>query len=152
MIEVAIASIEAIFDWRGYQRRLEAMKNRQEAKAKSAKNAVRKSRAQLKKELLERERENKQRAEERARILKEMEEKEAELERIAEEAQRRKEARHTAPMHRDVHDENLIGLDHFLDKDIIKEASATKEDTARDNKDQPKSRTTAKIINFSDYK
>lgn len=152
MIEVAIASIEAIFDWRGYQRRLEAMKNRQEAKAKSAKNAVRKSRAQLKKELLERERENKQRAEERARILKEMEEKEAELERIAEEAQRRKEARHTAPMHRDVHDENLIGLDHFLDKDIIKEASATKEDTARDNKDQPKGRTTAKIINFSDYK
>lgn len=153
MIEVAIASIEEIFDWRAYQRRLEAMKNRQEEKAKKAKNTAHKSRAQLKEELLERERENKQRAEERARMLKEMEEKEAELERIAEEASRRKEAKYTVPMHIDTQDENLIGLDHFLYKDTVNEVSISEEDNQeKDTQNSPKKPTKAKIINFSDYK
>ena len=152
MIEVAIASIEEIFDWRAYQRRLEAMKNRQEEKAKKAKNTVHKSRAQVKEELLERERENKQRAEEQARMLKEMEEKEAELERIAEEARKRKEARYTVPMHIDLQDENLIGLDHFLDKDAVDEISASEENEIEDINNLPKKQTKAKIINFSDYK
>lgn len=156
MIEVAIAAIEAIFDWKGYQRRMEAMKNRQEEKARNAKNAVHKSRAQLKEELLERERENKQRAEEHARMLKEMEEREAKLERIAEEARKRKEARHAAtiPMYKDVHDENLIGLDHFLDSEALKEAGAAEENKTidSDNVTKNNAKAKAKIINFSDYK
>lgn len=152
MIEVAIAAIEAIFDWRGYQRRLEAMKSRQEEKARSEKNAVHKSRAQLKEELLERERENKQRAEEHARMLKEMEEREAELERIAEEAMKRKKARHgdAIPMYKDMHDENLIGLDHFLDIETSEETGAVEESEVIDEKHNTRSK--AKVINFSDYK
>ncbi len=153
MIEVAIAAIEAIFDWRGYQRRQEAIKNRQEKKARSEKNTVHKSRAQLKEELLKRERENKQRAEEHARMLKEMEEREAELERIAEEAMKRKESGHgiTIPMYKDIHDENLIGLDHFLN---LEETSEVEENKVIDDKDSEKHSTKegAKVINFSDYK
>lgn len=122
MIEVAIASINEIFDWRGYQRRLMLMKNMQEEQARKAKNAAHKSRSQVKEELLERERENKQRAKEQARIFKEMAEKETELERIADEASKRE-----------------------------KEEDA-KVDEVMDNKDTPKSKTKAKILNFSDYK
>jgi len=118
MIEVAIASIEEIFDWEAYQRHIASIKNRRAGRDKKTERPVRKSRAQLKEELRERERENKLRAEERARKMKEMEEREAELERIAEEARKRKAARRAVPLKTDTHDENLEGLDHFLNTDI----------------------------------
>ena len=91
MIEVAIASVEEVFDWEAYQRWCRSEKARREERAKKAKDGTaKKSRAQIREELLERERENKQRATERARQIQEMEKKEAELEKIAEEARKRK--------------------------------------------------------------
>ncbi len=63
MIEVAIASVEEVFDWEAYQRWCRSEKARREEKAKKAKDGTaKKSRAQIREELLERERENKQRA------------------------------------------------------------------------------------------
>ncbi len=67
MIEVAIASVEEVFDWEAYQRWCRSEKARREEKAKAG--SVKKSRAQIREELLERERENKQRATERARQI-----------------------------------------------------------------------------------
>lgn len=164
MIEVAIASVEEVFDWEAYQRWCRAEKARQEEKARKASySTVKKTRAQIREELLERERENKQRAAERARQIQEMEKKEAELEKIAEEARKRKEARKAVTLQADVHDEALAGLDHFLDlsgeegtasqktgeegniKSIVTQGrSAGKESTVK--------KGSAKVINISDYK
>lgn len=145
MIEVAIASIEEIFDWRDYQRRCRILKERMEERAKKkAAGGPKKSRAEIKEELRARERENKLRATEHMRQLKEMEEKEAELERIAEEARKRKEARRAIPLQADDKDDSLAGLDHYFDRDVKKDG-ITKEagGTRKENE--------VKIINFSDY-
>lgn len=172
MIEVAIASIEEIFDWEAYQRWIRSEKARKEEKARKAKSgAVKKSRAQIKEELLRRERENKQRATERARRIREIEEKEAELERIAEEARKRKEARKAVTLKTDLKDENLASLDHFLnlsaatdakDKDmeetkrennITEETKPESINTAKEGKKNNTARKGgAKVINLSDYK
>lgn len=145
MIEVAIASIEEIFDWKDYQRRLRILKERMEERArKKAAGVPKKSRAEIKEELRARERENKLRATEYMRQLKEMEEKEAELERIAEEARKRKEARKAIPLQTDYKDDNLVGLDHYFDRDVKKDAAAKEANgTKKENE--------VKIINFSDY-
>lgn len=145
MIEVAIASIEEIFDWKDYQRRLRILKERMEERArKKAAGVPKKSRAEIKEELRARERENKLRATEYMRQLKEMEEKEAELERIAEEARKRKEARKAIPLQTDYKDDNLAGLDHYFDRDVKKDAAAKEANgTKKENE--------VKIINFSDY-
>lgn len=145
MIEVAIASIEEIFDWRDYQRRLRILKERMEERArKKAAGVPKKSRAEIKEELRARERENKLRATEYMRQLKEMEEKEAELERIAEEARKRKEARKAIPLQTDYKDDNLAGLDHYFDRDVKKDVPDKEVNgTKKDNE--------VKIINFSDY-
>lgn len=169
MIEVAIASIEEIFDWEAYQRWLRTEKARQEEKARRAKSGVsKKSRAQIKEELLKRELENKQRATERARQIREMEEKEAELERIAEEARKRKEARKAVTLKTDLKDESLAKLDHFLDlsaatdgqeMEKIQNGQRTEEtktagvSTAKEDKKNNTARKSgAKVINLSDYK
>lgn len=160
MIEVAIASIEEIFDWRSYQVHLISVKERQQAeKAKKGKpggqgrempgKPPKKTRAQIREELLERERENKKRADERARMLKEMEEKEAELERVAEEARKRKEARHAVTINTDVPDEALTGLDHYLDN---RDKENKLQDTRDGKKNAARKDKGAKVINLSDYK
>jgi len=169
MIEVAIASVEEVFDWEAYQRWCRSEKARREERAKKAKDGTaKKSRAQIREELLERERENKQRATERARQIQEMEKKEAELEKIAEEARKRKEARKAVTLQTDVQDEALTGLDHFLDlsgepgtasqktqeDDNIK--SIKIKDINKNGRSMEKEGTVkkggAKVINFSDYK
>lgn len=169
MIEVAIASVEEVFDWEAYQRWCRSEKARREEKAKKEKyGAARKSRAQIREELLERERENKQRATERARQIQEMEKKEAELERIAEEARKRKEARKAVTLQTDVQDETLTGLDHFLNLSG-ETATASQKTQEEDNIKSIKTKNIntngrsmgkegavkkggAKVINLSDYK
>ncbi len=155
MIEVAIASIEEVFDWEAYQRWCRMKKAKQEEKANNPGASVKKSRAQIKEELLERERENKKRASERARRIREMEEKEAELERIAEEARKRKEARKMVAL-QDTHEETLTGLDHFLDlPDNDAEAEGQrKEAVIKDvsTREERRKKGGAKVINLSDYK
>lgn len=153
MIEVAIASVEEVFDWEAYQRWCRSERARREKKAKKAKyGTARKSRAQIREELLERERENKQRATERARQIQEMEKKEAELEKIAEEARKRKEARKAVTLQTDVQDEALTGLDHFLD--LSSEAGTASQKTQEDDniKKGTVKKGGAKVINLSDYK
>ncbi len=155
MIEVAIASIEEVFDWEAYQRWCRTKKARQEEKANNP--SVKKSRAQIKEELLKRERENKQRASERARKMREMEEKEAELERIAEEARKRKEARKMVALQTDAQEETLTGLDHFLDlpdtgeAEVQRKEAVIKEVSTREER-RKKGETKGKVINLSDYK
>lgn len=119
MIEVAIASVEEVFDWREYQKRCIAakksmaklQKNKQETSGK------RKSRAEAAEEIKRREEENAKRANDRARRLMEQKKKEEELEKLASEAARRKSKRQ-ATMVQSVEDENesaLEGLDHYFD-------------------------------------
>jgi len=163
MIEVAIASVEEVFDWEAYQRRCRSERARKAEKAKEG--SAKKSRAQIREELLERERENKQRATDRARQIREMEEKEAELERIAEEARKRKEARKAVTIQADVQDETLEGLDHFLDLSGVTGTDSQKAqeeiDIKRINssgrrgegeKEKTVKKGRAKVINLSDYK
>ena len=120
MIEVAIASVEEIFDWREYQRRCIAAekskakfeKNKQEAAGKK------KTRSELAEEIRRREEENAKRANERARRMMEQERREAELEKVASEAAKRKSRREA--MQRAQEEESdedaLSGLDHYFDK------------------------------------
>ncbi|MBO5484251.1 MAG: DUF1385 domain-containing protein [Lachnospiraceae bacterium] len=136
MIEVAIASVEAVFDWKEYQRRSLIQAKRQEEKKKkkvladrsektdSSGRKVKKSRAQLKKELAEREQEYRNRAKERARMLKEQEEREAALERKYKDIEKRNAARlaaakenNPAPKIEIDIDDELEGLDHYFDSE-----------------------------------
>lgn len=119
MVEVAIASVEEVFDWKEYQRRCIAEEKRQAERKKkmTTDGKKKKSRAQAAEELRQREREYAKRANERARRLKEQEQREAELERIADEATRRKAKRQAMLQNKleDDTDDGLEGLDHFFD-------------------------------------
>lgn len=123
MIEVAIASVEEVFDWREYQRRCIAAqksrakleKNRQDASGK------RKSRAEMAQEIKRREEENAKRANERARRIMEQERKEAELEKVASEAAKRKSRREAMQQNQpDIDEDALSGLDHYFDDNKAK--------------------------------
>lgn len=117
MIEVAIASVEAVFDWREYQRRcIAAKKSRAKLqKNRQAESGRRKSRAELAEEIRRREEENAKRANDRARRIMEQERKEAELEKIADEAAKRKSRREAMLQSQvDDEDDNLDGLDHYF--------------------------------------
>lgn len=117
MIEVAIASVEEVFDWKEYQRRCIAakksmaklQKNKQEASGR------RKSRAELAEEIKRREEENAKRANDRARRIMEQERKEAELEKIADEAAKRKSKREAMMQNLDDEEDSLEGLNHYFD-------------------------------------
>lgn len=117
MIEVAIASVEAVFDWKEYQRRcIAAEKSRAKLqKNRSEKAGRRKSRAEVAEEIKRREAENAKRANERARRLMEQERKEAELEKIADEAERRKSKREAMQQNEPEDEDTLAGLDHYFD-------------------------------------
>jgi len=119
MIEVAIVSIEEVFDWREYQRRcIAATKSRMKlGKSRQEASGRKKSRAELAEEIRRREEEHARRANERARLAVEQERREAEIEKIVDEAEKRKaeqEAMRQAKANsgRD----SLSGLDHYFDE------------------------------------
>lgn len=127
MIEVAIASVEAVFDWKAYQSRVIAMeKSRERKRQKSGKTEKdiskekdnRKSRAQMAEELRKREEENAKRANERARQIKERERHEAEVIRKADEAAKRHAQRESLNQVVDeMEEDELDHLDHFFDEE-----------------------------------
>ncbi len=123
MIEVAISSVEAVFDWREYQRRCLVLQSKQKEREKKYNGSKpKKSRAEIKEEIRIRERENKLRATEREFKIREMEQKEEELEKLVDDANKRKEERRRKSMQlfkEDAEDEALAGLDHYFDKDSI---------------------------------
>ncbi len=114
MIEVAIASVEAVFDWRTYQRNMQTAASKEQINRSSEKGKSKKSRAQIREELKQREEENKLRASERARYIQELVEKEKELEKIADEADKRKAMR-SLNIEKQEDDEVLAGLDYYFD-------------------------------------
>lgn len=118
MIEVAIASVEEVFDWREYQKRCIAAK-KSKAKLQKEDSHRRKTRAELAEEIRLREEENARRANERARRIMEQERKEAELEKIAEDAQKRKRRREELlqEMDEEPEEDNLAKLDHYFDSE-----------------------------------
>lgn len=117
MIEVAIASVEEVFDWKEYQRRCIAAKKSREKLQKNR----RKTRAELAEEIRLREEENARRAHERARRIMEHERKEAELEKLADDAEKRKLRREKMLREQEQEDSeetaNLSNLDHYFDRD-----------------------------------
>lgn len=122
MIEVAIASVEEVFDWREYQKRCIAAK-KSKAKLQKEDSHRRKTRAELAEEIRLREEENARRANERARRIMEQERKEAELEKIAEDAQKRKRRREEMlqEMEEELEEDNLAKLDHYFDSEKRKD-------------------------------
>ena len=119
MIEVAIVSIEEVFDWKEYQRRcINEKKYRDNKSAGSSRGKSKKSRAEIKEELRLREQENKKRATQRAMRIKEQEAREAELEKVVSEAAKRKAARNAVNNYDDrENDDILSSLDHYFDED-----------------------------------
>ncbi len=138
MIEVAIASVEAVFDWEEYQRRCKAQekrkakrkaKEKQEAQQgdgqkKASSGKTKKSRAQIKKELQEREQAYHNRVKEREEREKAQAEREAELKQKYKEIEERKAARIAAikgtapaPKVELEEDDDLQSLDRFFDED-----------------------------------
>ena len=112
MIEVAIASIEGVFDWKKYQKECKE-KELQLKRKKKKTTAPKKSRAEIKEELIEREKKNKLRAAEFERRYKEEERQAKELEEIADAAIRRKMNRTDL-----AEDNTLAGLDHYLNSNM----------------------------------
>lgn len=121
MIEVAIASVEEVFDWREYQRRCIAAKKSRDklTKNKGEESRKRKTRAELAEEIRRREEENARRANERARRIMEQERKEAELEKIADDAKKRKQRRQEMLIEQaDEQEEDVLAnLDHYFDRE-----------------------------------
>lgn len=123
MIEVAIASVEEVFDWKEYQRRCIAAKK---SRAKLEKNrqvsskGKRKTRAELAEEIRLREEENARRANDRARRIMEQERREAELEKLADEAAKRKSKREEMMQKiesNDDEEDGLASLDRYFDEE-----------------------------------
>lgn len=119
MIEVAIASVDAVFDWKEYQRRCKSKAKFEKEKNKQESSGKRKTRAELAEEIKRREEENAKRANERARQLMEQERRAAELEKVANEAAKRKSRREAMQRAQDEEGEedSLSGLDHYFDRE-----------------------------------
>lgn len=120
MIEVAIASVDEIFDWREYQRRCIAAKKSRSKLQRNRKedSRRRKTRAELAEEIRMREEENTRRAQERARRIMEHERKEAEIEKMADDAEKRRLRREEmlrAQENEPGDTDNLAKLDHYFD-------------------------------------
>lgn len=120
MIEVAIASVEEIFDWREYQRRcIGARKGMAKLeRAHQERGSKKKSRAEMAEELRNREEANARRANERAKKLMEQERKEVELEKIADEAARKMEREKKLQKQQEENTDkefNLDNLNHYFD-------------------------------------
>ncbi|MCH5267813.1 MAG: DUF1385 domain-containing protein [Lachnospiraceae bacterium] len=140
MIEVAIASVEAVFDWKEYQGRLAAMKKSEKRKKVAeemmktgmtapipkvdAKNEKKKTRAEIAEEIKKREQDNEKRADELKQRIKERAKFEERLARRivgASERNARREAERKAkrsPMEKaqvEMAEDELESLDRFLD-------------------------------------
>ena len=117
MIEVAIASVEEVFDWKEYQRRCIAAKKSRAKIEKSKQDTVgkKKTRAEIAEEIRLREEENARRANDRVRRIMEQERKEAELEKLADEAAKRKSKREAMMQKVEEEEDSLTGLDHYFD-------------------------------------
>ena len=116
MIEVAIASVEEVFDWREYQRRcIAAVKSRAKLKEMHSTDKKRKSRAEIAEEIKRREAERAQRANERAKYIMERERREAELEKLAQDAKEKRSSRREEMLKEQENDDTLDHLDHFFD-------------------------------------
>lgn len=117
MIEVAIASVEEVFDWKEYQRRcIAAKKSRAKIEKGRQDGGKKKTRAEIAEEIRRREEENARRANDRARRIMEQERKEAELEKLADEAAKRKSKREAMMQKVEEEEDSLSGLDHFFDE------------------------------------
>lgn len=133
MIEVAIASVEAVFDWREYQSRLAAV--RKSAKRKKvakemmeagmtapipkvdAKTKKKMTRSEMAKELQKREEEHKQRVHQRDLQLAESTRREKEMQRMMDEVSKRKAEREAlAKAKEEEQEDELQGLDRFFDE------------------------------------
>ena len=133
MIEVAIASVEAVFDWREYQSRLVAV--RKSAKRKKvakemmeagmtapipkvdAKAKKKMTRTEMAKELQKREEEHKQRVHQRDLQLAESTRREKEMQRMMDEVSKRKAEREAlAKAKEEEQEDELQGLDRFFDE------------------------------------
>lgn len=138
MIQVAIASVEAVFDWREYQARRSAMSKgmkrkrikeetmdltdvKKEVKAKERES---KPLTQQEEELRQRELENARRADERARRMEERERRHAELEKRSDDAVKRHAFREdtmkidTEAVRQALREDDLSNLDRFFDESI----------------------------------
>lgn len=125
MIEVAIASVEEIFDWREYQRRcIAAKKSKAKLERSHQGQSRRKSRSELAEEMKNREEENAKRANERAKRMMEQERKELELEKIADEAEKKKskeklkkEKEKKAALAEEKEEVTLDSLNHYFNEE-----------------------------------
>ena len=159
MIEVAIASVEAVFDWKTYQRRSATRRNatrklqREKGGSRSPKGIgkketaagqkVKKSRRQIRRELKEREERYRQNAMERVRQMQEQEQREAQLEQKYRDV-RKRHAEREAAMAQKVEipeeDDTLNRLDYFFDdaqKDKPAKALDRKSDRNLSGNDSP---------------
>ena len=132
MIEVAIASVEAVFDWKEYQSRLQAVKKSTKRKKVAEEmrksgmtaplpivdpaNAKKKSGTELASEIKKREQEYKKRADERKKYMKEMQKREDEIAKVMDEVSKRKEERQAlAQAQEEMTEDELSSLDRFFD-------------------------------------
>ncbi len=147
MIEVAIASVNAVFDWEEYQRRCKAQEKRKAKKKtenqetqkdgdqkKASAGKAKKSRAQIKKELQEREQAYHNRVKEREEREKAQAEREAERQQKYKEIEKRKAARIAAikgtapaPKVEVEEDDDLQSLDRFFDESAEDKTKAEEE-------------------------
>lgn len=132
MIEVAIASVEAVFDWKEYQSRLQAVKKSTKRKKVAEEmrksgmtaplpivdpaNAKKKSGTELASEIKKREQEYKKRADERKKYMEEMQKREDEIAKVMDEVSKRKEERQAlAQAQEEMTEDELSSLDRFFD-------------------------------------
>lgn len=118
MIEVAIVSVEEVFDWKEYQKRCISVQKSKEniEKKRLAEPSKRQSRGEQAEALKRREEENKRRANNRVREMMERERRQAELEKIAKEAADRKTKREAMLKEQEDDSDALANLDVFFDE------------------------------------
>lgn len=122
MIEVAIASVEAVFDWKSYQSRMIAMeesrKRRLQRQGKLRAEQKSESEIKMTEEMRKREEEDARRANDRDKQIREREMREAkELRQASKMAGRRMELESVSQTSTDMEDGELGSLDHFFDKE-----------------------------------
>ena len=132
MVEVAIKAVEAVFDWKEYQSRLQAVKKSTKRKKVAEEmrksgmtaplpivdpaNAKKKSGTELASEIKKREQEYKKRADERKKYMEEMQKREDEIAKVMDEVSKRKEERQAlAQAQEEMTEDELSSLDRFFD-------------------------------------
>lgn len=122
MIEVAIASVEAVFDWKSYQSRMIAMeesrKRRLQRQGKRPAEQESEPEIKMTEEMRKREEEDARRANDRDKQIKEREMREAkQLRQAGKVTGRRLELESLNQVSADMEDGELGSLDHFFDKE-----------------------------------